>query len=100
MENTNVDKIWEEAQKIIELKKKNKLTQESFENEMALECDYLNTKFPFIFKMVCGDNADLKKLKFMLENITSIKNNRISEHDASVKVGQLLVDEYVKPKLD
>ena len=37
----------------------------------------LNTKFPFIFKMVCGDNADLKKLKFMLDNITSIKNNKL-----------------------
>ena len=41
---------------------------------MALECDYLNTKISFYIKMVCGDNADLKKLKFMLDNITSIKN--------------------------
>ena len=100
MENTNVNKIWEDSNKIIEFKKENKLPLEEFEIEMANKCDYLFSKFPFIFKMVCGENADLKKLKFMLENITSIKDKKVSEHDASVKVGQLLVDEYVIPRLD
>ena len=32
--------------------------------------------------------------------IKQVKSNSISEHDASVKVGQRLVDEYVKPKLN
>ena len=74
MENTNVNKIWEDSNKIIEFKKENKLPLEEFEIEMANKCDYLF--------------------------ITTIKDKKVSEHDASVKVGQLLVDEYVIPRLD
>ena len=36
----------------------------------------------------------------MVSMAAKVRNNEISEHDASVKVGQVLVDEIVKPQLE
>ena len=31
--------------------------------------------------------------------MSKVQNNELSDHDASVQVGQVLVDKYVKPNL-
>ena len=36
----------------------------------------------------------------MLGLAQKVKNDELSEHDASVQVGQILVDQIVKPQLD
>ena len=36
----------------------------------------------------------------MLEMTSKIKKNEISEREASIQVGQVLVDEIVKPSLE
>ena len=36
----------------------------------------------------------------MINQAKDIKKNKISNHDASVKVGEKLVDKYVKPHMD
>jgi len=67
-----------------------------------LEVDFkdLFEIYPSIFKMAWEGNMDFVRLKYMLEMIDKVKQNKISEHDASVDVGQKLVDEIVKPDLD
>ena len=43
---------------------------------------------------------DMNRLKFMLNMINKVNNNEITEHNASVQIGEKLVNEYVKPMID
>ena len=56
--------------------------------------------YPGIFQMTCDGNMDLDRLKLMLNMKTNIDEQQITEHDGSVKIGQLLVDDFVKPSLN
>ena len=55
---------------------------------------------PSIFKMCLDGSMDIERLTFMINMVKKVKSNNISEHDASVEVGQRLVDEFVKPKIE
>jgi hypothetical protein len=56
--------------------------------------------FDMIFHPVDNWESDLKGLTNMVQLATRVKNKEISQHDASVKIGGTLVDQYVKPKLN
>ena len=43
---------------------------------------------------------DINVLTYMINQAKNIKNNKISQEDASVKIGEKLVDTYVKPLID
>lgn len=61
----------------------------------------LNMNHPSILKSACsGSMKDIKMLEFMISKVKKIKRNQITEHDASVEVGQRLVDEIVKPQIE
>ena len=50
---------------------------------------------------MCIDGSmDIERLTYMINMIKQAKSNSISEHDASVEVGQRLVDDFVKPSLN
>lgn len=57
-------------------------------------------KYPVLSEKVFDPNIDKDTLRYMLEQKYRIEANRQSEYDASVKVGSLLVDRYVKPDLE
>ena len=67
---------------------------------MSSKYDYLYTNYKSIFMMSMSDKYDYNRLSMMVNMANSVKNNDISEKDASVKVGQVLVDDIVKPQLD
>ena len=100
IDKTNVDKIWLSVNKIYDSKLLNKLPPQKFEDNMALYHDYLYSNFPSLFKMVGSNLCDLDRIKFMLDNIVKIQSNQMTEHDASVKVGENLVNDFVKPQLN
>ena len=63
----------------------------------------LSDNYPSLFNLVFNpvstwDN-DLKDLTKMVQLASKVKQKKISQHDASVEVGQKLVDKYVKPQL-
>lgn len=72
---------------------------DTYIEQLKEEYNELYDTYPAIFKMTCDGTMDIKRLKFMLNMKNNIDNNKITEHDASVEVGQLLVDEIVKPQL-
>ena len=43
--------------------------------------------------------ADLDRLKYMVGMAEKVKHKTITEHTASVEVGTVLVDDFVKPSL-
>tara|TARA_B100001093_G_C26797439_1_gene1001792 strand:+ start:788 stop:1114 length:327 start_codon:yes stop_codon:yes gene_type:complete len=61
---------------------------------------YTATKLPSVINIAVGDSYDYNRLKFMLEMNTKVKNNEITEKEGSIQVGQVLVDDIVKPSLD
>jgi hypothetical protein len=78
---------------------KNKKLFEKFDKEMQTKYKNLHTTYPSIYKVAMTPKYDYDRLKFMLEMSEKIKSKEITEHDASVKVGEVLVNDIVKPQL-
>lgn len=78
----------------------NKLSYHDFIDIMKIKYKYLFENHESIFKICTSKSYDSNRLKFMLTMSNKVKNNELSEHDASVKVGQELVHNIVKPQLD
>lgn len=74
-------------------------TSDVFQNKMKTTYKTLYDSHPAIFKIAISPSYDYDRLKYMLEMADKIKKNKITEHDASVKVGEVLVNELVKPQL-
>ena len=55
--------------------------------------------YPVLFEMACRPNFDISRLEYMLSLKDSVDKNSLSQHDASVRVGQVLYDVYVKDKI-
>jgi hypothetical protein len=75
------------------------LSSDEFKNKMIVEFKRLNENFPAIFIKVFKGTLEIERLEFMLKMINQINNNQVSKHQASVAVGQELVDNIVKPNL-
>ena len=71
------------------------------ERQQHYGCLYpqFKTEYPAIFEMCCKLKSmrDLKPLLYMLEQKKQMAQTGLSQHDASVKVGTLLFDQYIKP---
>lgn len=60
---------------------------------------YTAEKLPSVINIALGDSYDYNRLKFLLEMNTKVRKNEITEKDGSIQVGQVLVDDIVKPSL-
>jgi hypothetical protein len=56
-------------------------------------------EFPRIFEMLLTRTYPRDTLEMMLKNLEKMESGTLSQHDASVAVGTVLVDTYVKPQL-
>ena len=53
-------------------------------------------KYPVLFKMACtNDEMDMTTLEYMLDMLQNIKDNNMTQYDASAHVGQKLYDKYI-----
>ena len=87
------------------------LDKESLFNtdKLSYERDIRNTyskeveKYPAIVTLLFNNtltDESFSRLDFMLQMAEKVYNKDMVEHDASVAVGQRLVDDIVKPQLD
>lgn len=60
----------------------------------------VHERYPFILEKACEPGFDFSKFDWMLDLLEKTEKNAMSTHDASVAVGERLVDEHVKPKLN
>jgi hypothetical protein len=58
------------------------------------------TNFEHSFDMICSHDCDDNMLNKLLNAHMLVRNGSMTQHDASVAVGQVLVDTYVKPNID
>ena len=56
-------------------------------------------EFPKIFEMVLTRTYPREVLEMMLKNLEKMESGNLSQHNASVAVGTVLVDTFVKPQL-
>ena len=71
------------------------LSKEEFQQKYA---DFF-TKYPTLSEKVFDDKLDKQTLRYLLTQKSKMETNNQTEYDASVKVGSMLVDKYVKPNL-
>tara|TARA_B110000908_G_C9951113_1_gene312589 strand:+ start:93 stop:410 length:318 start_codon:yes stop_codon:yes gene_type:complete len=98
------EKILSDSLQLYRLYLDNTVTKEysssEFEAKFKLEFKDLYDNYKSIYNISINEKYDYNRLKYMLNLSDKINNNEISEHDASVQVGQVLVDQIVKPQLD
>lgn len=67
---------------------------------------YIEKDYNFLYNIIInndlknGKSQELQILNFMLSKIDDVNNNKDSKKNIEVEVGQVLVDNYVKPMLE
>lgn len=57
-------------------------------------------KYPMLFQMACEPDFNMERLVYMLRMRDAVHTQTVSQHQASVSVGENLFQEYVKPLVD
>ena len=81
--------------KVKELKAMGKTTE-----EIQSETGNFSSQYPALFKMLNKDIYDEAAIRTMLYMLEKMGTGELSQHQASVIVGQRLHDTYIKPKVD
>jgi hypothetical protein len=79
----------------IKAAQKRGLSKEEIEKELALEKE----NYPKLFGMVLDPRHSPAMLYAMLAQLEAVEDGAKSTHDASVAVGTILVNSFVRPKL-
>lgn len=67
--------------------------------QVSAEYADFQTEFPRIFEMVLTRTYPRDVLEMMLRQLEKMESGSTSQHNASVAVGGVLVDRFVKPQL-
>jgi hypothetical protein len=68
-------------------------------HEIQVELAHWETEYPRLFAMVNGGEYSEAMLNAMLTQLEAVEAGRKTTHDASVMVGTVLVNSYVRPQL-
>lgn len=105
-EMTN-EEILDSVKGIIKMKKKRDIKQlkitniNEYRKKFLTKYMRLHMNFPTIYNMVFeSETFELKRLEEMLAMRKQVEDKKISNFDASVKIGQKYTDEFVKKPLN
>ena len=76
-------------------KTKSEITDE-FQLEMVNKYPYLKKTSNTIFNLALKNKLDINMLNYMVEQAMSIKKNEITNEQASINVGEKLVQKFIK----
>lgn len=76
------------------------LSLEEFNQKMNDKYTILKNNFNVIFQQCITGHMDLDILSYMINQAKNVNNKKETSHNASVKVGQKLVDKLIKPNID
>lgn len=76
------------------------LSKEEFEAKMKQEYNKFYEASPHIFNKTIIGTIDTTVFAYFIAKAKDMQKNKISKHDASVDIGQKLVDTFVKPHLN
>jgi hypothetical protein len=96
---SQVKELSKKYNQFINKKNYKELSHGEFKKKMETEYNYLNTNNNAIFNKTIEGHIDLTIFSYMINKAKDIQTNKISNHDASVDIGQKLADTFVKPNL-
>jgi hypothetical protein len=91
-------RIWADVKTIILLKKEKNWKE--VESECIQQANFLYTNYTMIFNRLLRDRLDVSILYSFLEVLKEIENGVLDQHEASFKIGTLLKQLYIDPKLE
>lgn len=56
--------------------------------------------YPQLMNMSIDPTADFRHLSFIMQQLKAVESNRVTLEAASIKVGEVFAEEYVKPIVD
>ena len=92
------DYILADVEKIVSLKQGKEWKE--VEDECSAACPFLYNQYTTLYHRLLRDGLDLTILRTFLSVLKEIEEGKIDQHDASFKVGTLLKQLYVDPKLE
>jgi len=69
------------------------------ESEINIEFGEWKNEFPKIFEMIVARTLKPEFIAMMIAQFEQVENGTLSQHNASVAVGTMLVDKIVKPQI-
>jgi hypothetical protein len=96
----DIKKLQKDCKDYTNKKKYCDLSQTEFEEKMVKDYSYIKNNFASIFTQCITGHMDLNVITYMINQAKEIQKNKLSNHDASVNVGQKLVDTYIKPNIE
>jgi len=94
--------IRKDVERMKELKSQTSLAKQNEESFVELcrqECTYLFMQQPGIFYRLFKNELDLQLLQKVIDTLQQIEDGHITQHDASVNIGQLVADLYTDSAL-
>ena len=103
----NTQNVWKEVNELVAEKTKfqqktsyKNLSKNQFEIKMKAQFNHLLENFPTIFNKTLDGTMDMERLQYMLSMLNLVNTKEMTQHDASVAVGEKLANAYVKPVVD
>ena len=88
--------IKDDIQKLLKIKKEHSnLTHEELDNLCSKECFFLFKNYTQIYNLFLKKDLNVNIFNELLENLQKIENGDLNQHEASIKVGQLLKTIYI-----
>ena len=78
----------------------NNFNPNEFVEKLKRDFKKLEDNFPSIFEKVLSGTLEYDRLEFMIKMLGEVRTQKLSKHEASVVVGQELVNNIVKPGLE
>jgi hypothetical protein len=91
------DKILADVQKMVAIKGNRGKEAES---ECSEACPFLYTHYTALFNRLLRDRLDLSILTTFLAVLKEIEEGIVDQHDAAFKIGTLLKELYIDPRLE
>ena len=83
------------------------IAQEIRQSRVVEKKVYFTAKYPEFARthpqlmiMAIDPTADFRHLSFLLQQLKAVESNHVTFEDASIKVGEVFAEQYVKPIVD
>ena len=76
------------------------LSKKEFHLKLQQKYSNIYSDYSSIFNQCINNLMDIETITFRIHKAKEIQKNKVSNYDASVKVGEKLVDKFIKPNLD
>lgn len=94
------DKIKEQVNTYLQVKKQySRVSQDTFKTMCKKKCEFLYTNYTNLYNKLVKDQLDLNILFQFVNILKQIEMGTLDQHEASVKVGQILKELYIDSAL-